>query len=165
MDQEQRDGFDEFYRSCRDRVAVQIAALTGDRVEALDHVQEAFVRAWSRWPHVSTLDNPEGWVRRVAYNLAVSRFRRARRLVLGTDRIEGAVEFDDSGRTVLDALARLPRREREALVLKHMVGLSVAEIATELDSPEGTVKSWLSRGRAHLSTALSEDVEELDEAR
>lgn len=165
MDEQSPDEFEQFYRSCRDRVAVHIAALTGDRAEALDHAQEAFVRAWSRWAEVSVMDDPEGWVRRVAYNLAVSRFRRARRLVLGAERVEGTVEFDQQGGAVLEALAGLPRREREALVLKHLVGLSVAEIATELTAPEGTVKSWLSRGRTHLSAALAEDVEVLDEAR
>lgn len=111
------------------------------------------------------MDDPEGWVRRVAYNLAISRFRRARRLVLGAECVDGAVEFDERGRVVLEALAGLPRREREALVLKHLVGLSVAEIARELTAPEGTVKSWLSRGRTHLSAALAEEVEVLDEAR
>jgi RNA polymerase sigma-70 factor (ECF subfamily) len=149
------DGFDEFYRSSRDRLAVQVAALTGDPSEALDHVQEAFVRAWARWSRVSGLDDPEGWVRRVAYHLAISRFRRARRLVLGSVQVEGTVEFDGEGQVVMDALATLPRRERAALVLKHEVGLSVAEIATALDAPEGTVKSWLSRGRTRLAAALS----------
>ncbi len=123
---------------------------------------------WSRWDQGSGMDDPAGWVRRVAHNLAVSRFRRARRLVLGTGRVDGTIEFDQSGRAVLDALAELPRREREALVLKHLVGLSVAEIAAELKVPEGTVKSWLSRGRTHLSAVLAEDagdMEELDEAR
>jgi len=165
LDEHPPDDFEQFYRSCRDRVALHVAALTGDRAEALDHAQEAFVRAWSRWAEVSAMEDPEGWVRRVAHNLAVSRFRRARRLVLGAERVDGAVEFDQRGRAVLEALAGLPRREREALVLKHLVGLSVAEIAAELSAPEGTVKSWLSRGRTRLSAALANDMEVLDEAR
>lgn len=156
--------FDEFYRTSRDRLALQIAALTGDRAEAIDHVQEAFVRAWTRWPQVGVMDDPEGWVRRVAYNLAVSRFRRARRIVLGSTRLDGRIEFDDGTHAVFEALRTLPRREREVLVLKHVVGLSVEEIAGELGSPSGTVKSWLSRGRTHLATALNTQ-EELDETR
>ena len=86
--------FDAFYERARDRLAVQIAALTGDPAEAVDHVQEAFVRAWSRWGYVSGLDDPEGWVRRVAHNLAVSRWRRARRVVLGRTP-ERVLEWDD----------------------------------------------------------------------
>ncbi|WP_375476870.1 SigE family RNA polymerase sigma factor [uncultured Jatrophihabitans sp.] len=149
------EAFDAFYARTRDRLAVQVAALTGDPVEALDHVQEAFIRAWGRWSRVGRLDDPEGWVRRVAHNLAVSRWRRARRTVLG-DRPDGAVPgWDDDQGAVLAALAHLPRPEREAIVLHHLVGLSVAEIAAELRAPSGTVKSWLARGRARLATHLN----------
>ena len=146
--------FDAFYEGARDRLAVQIAALTGDPAEAVDHVQEAFVRAWSRWGYVSRLDDPEGWVRRVAHNLAVSRWRRARRVALGRspDRV---LEWDDEQREVVDALRTLPRPQREAIVLHHLVGLSVDEVAGELHAPAGTVKSWLARGRASLARTLT----------
>jgi RNA polymerase sigma-70 factor, ECF subfamily len=145
--------FDEFYLRTRDRLTVQIAALTGDPSEAGDHVQEAFVRAWTRWTYVSGLDDPEGWVRRVAHNVAVSRWRRARRTVLG-HRPDTAVEWDDEQRAVVAALADLPRRQREAIVLHHLVGLPVAEVADQLRVPAGTVKSWLSRGRRELASVL-----------
>ena len=145
--------FDEFYLRTRDRLTVQIAALTGDPIEAGDHVQEAFVRAWTRWTYVSGLDDPEGWVRRVAHNVAVSRWRRARRTVLG-HRADTAVEWDDEQRALVTALAGLPRQQREAIVLHHLVGLPVAEVASELRVPAGTVKSWLSRGRRALATVL-----------
>jgi RNA polymerase sigma-70 factor (ECF subfamily) len=133
---------------------VQVAALTGDPTEARDHVQEAFVRAWTRWTYVSGLDDPEGWVRRVAHNLAVSRWRRARRLVLGRAP-DAAVPFDDEQHAVVIALAALPRQQREAIVLHHLVGLPVAEVADQLHVPVGTVKSWLSRGRRQLADLLS----------
>src|SRR6202000_1054238 len=120
-------GFDVFYRSARDRVAVQIAAVTGDPAEALDHVQEAFIRAWARWPRVRLLDDPEGWVRRVAYNLAASRWRRARRVVLRGRPVERAsppvLAGDDEQSEVIAALATLARGPREAIVLHHLVGL------------------------------------------
>ena len=74
--------FDALYRSCRDRLVTQLVALTGDRAEALDLVQEAFVRAWMRWDRISNYEDPEGWLRRVAYNLAVGRWRRSRRIIL-----------------------------------------------------------------------------------
>lgn len=151
--------FDAFYLRARDRLAGQLAALTGDPAEAGDHVQEAFVRAWTRWSYVSGLDDPEGWVRRVAYNLAVSRWRRARRTVLGRGP-DTAVEWDDEQREIVAALAGLPRAQREAIVLHHLVGLSVAEVSGELGAPEGTVKSWLSRGRRQLADALRPPVAE-----
>ncbi len=146
--------FDDFYLRVRDRLTVQIAALTGDPAEAGDHVQEAFVRAWTRWTYVSGLADPEGWVRRVAHNLAVSRWRRARRLVLG-QRADTAVAWDDEQRAVVAALAGLPRQQREAIVLHHLVGLPVVEVARQLGAPVGTVKSWLSRGRRDLAVLLS----------
>jgi RNA polymerase sigma-70 factor (ECF subfamily) len=154
--------FDEFYLRTRDRLTVQIAALTGDPTEAGDHVQEAFVRAWTRWTYVSGLEDPEGWVRRVAHNAAVSRWRRARRLVLG-QRPDTAVEWDDEQRAVVAALAELPRTQREAIVLHHLVGLPVVELAALLRVPVGTVKSWLSRGRRELAALLLPvtDVEEV----
>lgn len=145
--------FDEFYLRSRDRLAVHIAALTGDATEAMDHVQEAYVRAWARWTYVGGLQDPEGWVRRVAHNLAVSRWRRARRLVFRVQ--PAAIEWDDEQREIVDALRQLPRQQRAAIVLHHLVGLSVDEIANELQAPAGTVKSWLSRGRRQLAAALT----------
>jgi RNA polymerase sigma-70 factor (ECF subfamily) len=138
--------FDEFYLRTRDRLTVQVAALTGDPTEAGDHDQEAFMRAWTRWTYVSVLDDPEGWVRRVAHNLAVSRWRRARRVVLGY-RPDTSVEWDD-----------LPQQQREAIVLHHLVGLPVADVAEQMRAPVGTVKSWLSRGRQQLATLLEPSV-------
>jgi RNA polymerase sigma-70 factor (ECF subfamily) len=149
--------FDEFYLRTRDRLTVQVAALTGDPTEAGDHVQEAFMRAWTRWTYVSVLDDPEGWVRRVAHNLAVSRWRRARRVVLGY-RPDTSVEWDDEQRAVVAALADLPQQQREAIVLHHLVGLPVADVAEQMRAPVGTVKSWLSRGRQQLATLLEPSV-------
>lgn len=154
------DDFDAFYAGARDRVAVQVAALTGDPAEAADHVQEAFVRAWARWTYVSGLEDPEGWVRRVAHNLAVSRWRRARRLVLsGRDR-DRVLELDADQQDVLAALKDLPRVQREAIVLHHLIGLPVDEVATHLRVPVGTVKSWLARGRRALAVTLRNTEEE-----
>ncbi len=56
---------------------------------------------------------------------------------------------------MIAALAHLPEPQREALVLHDGLGLSVAEVASELGVPEGTVRSWLSRGRAVLAPILS----------
>ena len=148
-------GFDAFYRTTRAQLVVQVAALTGDPAEAHDHVQEAFVRAWARWTRVSRLEDPEGWVRRVAYNLAVSRWRRARRTVLRAQLPDHVIEWDDGQAEIVAAMQTLPRSEREAVVLHHLVGLSVEEVSREMHAPSGTVKSWLSRGRAHLGDALT----------
>jgi RNA polymerase sigma-70 factor (ECF subfamily) len=151
--------FDGFYLASRDRLVLQVAALTGDPAEAVDHVQEAFIRAWTRWDRISEYDDPEGWVRRVAVNQAVSRRRRARRVLLRPAADDQRIHLDPEQQSLIAALCRLSPREREAVVLHHLVGYSVEEIATELSVPTGTVKSWLSRGRARLERELRSDDE------
>jgi RNA polymerase sigma-70 factor (ECF subfamily) len=147
-------GFDDLYRTSRDRLAIQIAALTGDPSEAKDFVQEAFIRAWSKWDRISTYDDPEGWVRRVAYQLAVGRWRRSRKFVLRSAVSRSNGDSPGEGLGVIDALQTLPVAERRAIVLHHVGGLSVEETARELSAPVGTVKSWLSRGRTRLAAEL-----------
>lgn len=153
--------FDEFYRSARDRLVMQIAALTGDAAEAQDHVQEGFVRAWARWDRVGRYDDPEGWVRRAAHHRAVSAWRRARRLLPRAEAGADGAWLDPDQLPVVEALGKLPARERQALVLHALAGLSVAEIAAELSAPPGTVKSWLSRGRARLARELRAEEQEV----
>ena len=70
--------FDEFYLGSATRLVRHGYALTGDMAEAQDIAQEAFARAWQRWATVRDCDSPEAWVRRVATNLAASRWRRIR---------------------------------------------------------------------------------------
>jgi RNA polymerase sigma-70 factor (ECF subfamily) len=85
----------------------------------------------------------------------VSGWRRVRRHVLRANADPDVPYFDADQLELFEALAQLPAREREVIVLHHLVGYSVDEIAEQLSSPSGTVKSWLSRGRAKLAAALS----------
>jgi RNA polymerase sigma-70 factor (ECF subfamily) len=71
-------GFEEFYGACFQSLTIQLFAYTSDMAAAQDVVQEAFCRALARWKRVSAMDDPAAWVRRVAWNLATSRWRRAR---------------------------------------------------------------------------------------
>src|SRR5687767_10714044 len=70
--------FDEFYAARFQGVALQLYAYMGDLAEAQDLAQEAFCRALVRWEKIKEYDDPARWVRRVAWNLAKSRFRRLR---------------------------------------------------------------------------------------
>jgi RNA polymerase sigma-70 factor, ECF subfamily len=160
------EAFDELYAVTRERLTDQLTALAGDRSEAQDLVQEAFVRAWIRWDTVSAYDDPEGWIRRVAYNLGVSRWRKARRLLLlpspagvlpsAAGLVSDGSSIGGPGESigVIAALQTLPVPERRAVVLHHVAGLSVEEVAAEVGSPVGTVKSWLARGRSRLQAEL-----------
>jgi len=71
--------FEHFFTSHYDRLVRTLAAVAGDRDEAADAVQEAFVRAHLRWRKVRSLDDPAGWVRRVAINRLNDHHRRQQR--------------------------------------------------------------------------------------
>lgn len=152
--------FDDFYTSSFTRITAAVYAMVGDRDEAQECVQEAFVRAWSHRRRLDRGQHPEAWVRTTAYRLAVSRWRRTVRGRRPADRALGAPLTapapSDAHVTVVDALRRLPESQRRALVLHHIADLSVAEVAREVGAPEGTVKAWLSRGRATLAGLLEE---------
>lgn len=69
--------FDDFYTGTVRRLTSQLHAMTGDRAEAEDAVQEAFARAWQHWGRVSGYADPEAWVRTVAFRISVSSWRKA----------------------------------------------------------------------------------------
>jgi RNA polymerase sigma-70 factor (ECF subfamily) len=135
---------------------VQLYAYFGNRAEAQDIAQEAFCRAWQRWPKVSEYEDPLGWVRRVAWRLAISRWRRTRTALtfVRKQRVEDVPELSPDRVALAQALATLPANQRRAVVLHYLSGLQVAEIADQEGVAVGTVKSWLHRGRAALSVQL-----------
>ena len=71
--------FDDFYTASFQRITGQVYAMIGDRDEAQECVQEAFVRAWAHRRKLERAEHPEAWVRTTAYRLAVSRWRRTTR--------------------------------------------------------------------------------------
>jgi RNA polymerase sigma-70 factor, ECF subfamily len=71
-------GFDEFYAASYRRVVGQVFALLGDLQEAEDVTQDAFAKASFHWARIAAYDQPEAWVRRVAFNQAYNSARRAR---------------------------------------------------------------------------------------
>jgi len=148
--------FAEFYAATFHRVAAQLYAYLGDHAEAQDLTQEAFCRALDRWSLVSTYENPAGWVRQVAWNLATSRLRHlqvVKRFVAG-QRQEHVPPPRPERVDLTRALAALPPNHRLAVVLHHVGRLSTSEIAKQRGVAEGTVRSWLSRGRAQLAEQL-----------
>lgn len=151
--------FDEFYAGTARRVLGQVYAMTGDLGAAEDAVAEAYTRAWQRWPTVRLADSPEAWVRTVASRQAVSSWRKTRNRMLAHRRNGPSEDLgapDPDHVTLVEALRRLPVKQRQAIVLRYIVDLSVAEVAREMSAAEGTVKSWLSRGRQSLSAALTD---------
>jgi RNA polymerase sigma-70 factor (ECF subfamily) len=152
--------FDELYAAHYGDLTVQLYLYFGDRQEAHDVVQEAFCRAYARWRTISRYDDPVAWVRKVAWNLALSRWRRTRsalNFLHRQRRTEAHVDGPGPDRVaVAAALATLPQQLRRAVVLRYIGDLTVPQIADREGVPEGTVKSWLHRARAALAAQLDE---------
>jgi RNA polymerase sigma-70 factor, ECF subfamily len=139
-------------------------AILGDEADARDAAQDTFVTAWRQIRSVRHPERFDAWLQRVAVNAARmthrSRRRRGVREIpqsrLGSSRPEPA--FDDraaSDARLLDgALRTLDIDQRSILVLHHLEGRSVAEIAAMLDIPVGTVKSRLHTARRALQAAM-----------
>jgi RNA polymerase sigma-70 factor (ECF subfamily) len=148
--------FEEFFARVRASLIGQAALLTGDREHAQDLAQEALARTWRSWDRVRHYEDPASWTRRVLYNLAVSDLRHRRHRGGATDGGSLPGPSPDAV-AVASALQRLPCRMRRVIVLHYYTDMQVAEIARELRVPEGTVKSWLARGRASIASALRDD--------
>jgi RNA polymerase sigma-70 factor (ECF subfamily) len=154
------DGFASFYASSYRRLLGQLFAVTGDLAEAENLLQEAYARAFARWAQVHAYDRPEAWVRRVALNLAAVAARRLRRRAVALLRLGPPPAVPELSPELLDlhrALRALPLGQRQVIVLHHLVGLPVEEVARELGVPAGTVKSRLARGRRALARVLDID--------
>ncbi|GGM32304.1 RNA polymerase sigma24 factor [Micromonospora sonchi] len=149
--------FDKLYHTHFRSLTLQLAAYCGDLSQAQDLVQEAFCRAYARWSRLSRYDDPVGWVRRVAWNLAASRWRRVRTAQswLRRQRQEHVAGPEPDRVALTAALAQLPPTQRRAVVLHYLADLSVTQIAQQEEVPEGTVKSWLHRGRLALAAQLT----------
>jgi RNA polymerase sigma-70 factor (ECF subfamily) len=151
---------DDLYTASYRRLVAQLYAVTGNRQEAEDVVQEAFMRALPRWEAVQGYDSPEAWLRTVALNLARSRWRRAKRGAAALVKHgvpDAAPELSPDHVALMSAMKGLPEAQREALVLHHFVGMSVDEVAASIGAPSGTVKARLSRGRTALAAVLGVD--------
>jgi RNA polymerase sigma-70 factor (ECF subfamily) len=154
-------GFDAFYERTSRPLLAQLYAMCGNMSEAQDCLQEAYLRAWQRWSRVSTYEDPAGWVRHVAWRLAINRWHRARSALRAWTRHGSlpAVAEPNPDRVLLsEALRHLPVSQREALVLHYLAGMSVDQIAAEFRVPPGTIKARLARGRTQLNQLLSKEV-------
>lgn len=157
--------YSDFYERSYSIVVGQVFLVTTDRGEAEEATQEAFARLWSCWSQVSRYEKPEAWVRRVALNVAMKRWRRGDQLAQDAYAATGLVSEAATTGDRLDLIAglrRLPASHRQAFLLHHVVGLSVQEVADEMSTRlapvrPGTVKSWLHRGRGELGNALSSE--------
>lgn len=148
----------------RYRELVRLAAfLTGDRDNAEEVVQDAYVKVHSSWRRLRELDKAEAYLRTAVVNAARSRLRRRQvaqryRPEPMTDAASAESFAMEHARrdAVLDALQALPRRQREAVVLRYYGDLSEAQTAEAMGCSVGSVKSHTSRAMTALRPLLED---------
>lgn len=153
------DDFDAFFRAVLPRTVAAARRVTGDRAAAEDAAVEALARAHLHWARVAPLPWRDAWVLRVAIHQALrQRPRPAPTPVAGAPAPEGP---DASDRPALVAALRaLPRRQRQAVVLRYLGDLSEADVAAALGVRAGTVKTHLRRGLDRLRAELGDSWQE-----
>jgi RNA polymerase sigma-70 factor (sigma-E family) len=150
------DGFTAFVIA-RQRALQRIAwLLTGDWAAAEDLVSQALAKVWQHWSRIQRHDDPHVYACRVLVNAHASAWRRAWRRELPYSDVPDRGGWDepsttvDTRRALLDALGRLPRRQREVLVLRYLEDLSEVQTADIMGVAVGTVKSASAAALARL---------------
>lgn len=160
------DDFEEWFRTTVGRVRGAARRVVGSAAEADDIASEAFARALVRWSTVRDLPHRDAWVVRVASNLAIDSVRRTtrRERILTVQRAAEAVPAGDDAAAervaVAIAVGRLPRRQREVITLRYLIGLPEAEVAAALGLSPNTVKTHGARALATLRGRLGPTWEE-----
>jgi RNA polymerase sigma-70 factor (sigma-E family) len=144
---------------------VKLAVLmTGDQPTAEDVVQDAFLGLYRRWSALRDADKALGYLRSSVLNgcRSVHRVRFRRQSITldppqPVDSAEAEAMLGEAHREVLAALRRLPRRQREAVVLRYYLDMTEDQAAQTMGVGRGTVKSATSRGIAALARLLKEE--------
>ena len=151
--------FEEFFQLEHRRLYGALAIMTGDRFEAEEVMQDAFLKVWERWDRVSAMDEPVGFLYRTAMNLYRKRLRRAAVAVRKAAHLAPRHDELDIIET-RDQAARLLRvltpREREAIVLTSYLGYSTEEAGSLLGIKASTVRVLTMRARDSLRKTVEE---------
>lgn len=153
-------GFEAVFQNHYRRLVRSMALACGNEDLAADLVQQAFAQLWASWPRISRYESPATWVARVAISRLRDHERSVRRLVAALLRLERTTDSRclSSGEhlDITAALARLPLRQRLAVVLYYFDDRSISQVASLLDVSEGTVNRHLFRAREALRSYLGE---------
>lgn len=171
-----QSAFEQLVLDNQNKVYSLALRLCGDREEAADLSQEAFVKAWQGLSAFQGESSFATWVYRLTTNVCIDHLRRKKR----REGVEPTVSLDDEnngwaepadrnsdpqlqmerserGQALAQGLDRLPDWQRRVLVLRELSGLSYQEISDALDIDLGTVKSRIARARLALRKILLED--------
>ena len=153
--------FRDFYVFSYRRLVARLVFVFGDEDLASEAVDEACARAAEQLDRGHEIESLEGWVRVVSRNVALGRLRRlgaerrARQRLLAASPTLAPID-SESALDVRAALAALPLRQREIVVLHYFLDQGVESIGRDLNLPVGTVKSALHRARTMLAPLLDE---------
>lgn len=155
-----RADFGAHFEDNYQRLVAQLFAITLNSGEAHEVVQDAYSRAWRQWATISRLRDPSEWIRRVAVRSTIRSWRRyLARIGFGRPQPIGDDAVEPRTAVMLSALGRLSTGERRAIVLHHMVGWSIAEIAVVERSSPGSVSVRLARAARYVGRALPDLVD------
>jgi RNA polymerase sigma-70 factor (ECF subfamily) len=158
-----REDFDRLYRTAYPRVYRTLTAILGDRAEAEDCAQDAFVKAFQAWKRWRPEAPAEAWIHRIAVNRAIS-YRRGLRLRtvgellrrLGRPAAPAGPAQVASRPDLLTALRSIPPKLAAAIVLRYYHGYNIREIAAALGVSERTIGTRLSQAAERLRPLLEE---------
>jgi len=155
--------FERLYNASYGKIVGTVTAMLGDRAAAEDCVQDAFERAYKKWPTWEPIAPAEAWVHRIAINAAVSytrkmRIREVGELIrrIGRPGLAPDPQVLAENGDLAAALAKLPPKQAAAIVLRHYHGYTNRAIAQALDIPERTVASRLAVAKARLREMLKD---------
>jgi RNA polymerase sigma-70 factor, ECF subfamily len=167
------DEFEPFFRAHERDIFTYLWRMTGDEQAAYDLAQETFLRAWQHFARIHGYEHPGGWLFRVATHLALNHLRSRATFLGAAASLDGAGvahhalppsnATSDPGARIADAdavrrvLSAISPRQRAALVLREVYGLSCAEVAAALGISAGAAKTLLWRARDEFRSRYAEE--------
>ena len=142
--------FEAFYQAEAQTLFRRLWLVTGNRAEAEELMQDAFLIVWQRWDRVTGMDDPVGYLYRTAMNLFRKRYRRTMLAVRRTVGLAPSTDdFSDADdrHVVRHVLAGLPPRQRAAVVLTELLGFTSKEAGDALGVTDATIRSLTRHGR------------------
>jgi RNA polymerase sigma-70 factor (ECF subfamily) len=155
-------GFEVFFRAEQRRLYGTLCLVTGNRAEAEELMQEAFLRLWERWDSVRGMTDPAGYLYRTAFNLFRNRLRRAiraTRRILSPEPQPDAFSAIDERQDLLSALRAIAPRQRAALVLVDLMDTTSEEAGRLLGVRASTARALASQARHAMRERMKPEEE------